>query len=333
MTAETILYIIIAGVISLALALFMYGYKTKYSKSLRWTFGVLRFITIFSLLVLLINPKFRSETYSIEKPNLPVLVDNSASIAELKQTDQVSSLLEKLEANKELNEKFTISYFSFGSDFGELDSLSFSERNSNISEAIEATNNLFKNEIAPTILVSDGNQTLGNDYEFVSATYKNPIYPFILGDSTKYTDLKIERLNTNRYAFLKNKFPVEVILVYNGTGAVNSQFIVTQGGTNVYSETITFSETNNSKTLNFTLPANSVGLQKYTAQIIPLEDEKNTNNNYKQFAVEVIDQATNVLIVSELLHPDIGVLKKSITANEQRTVTLKKPSGSLKFTE
>ncbi len=307
----------------------MYGYKNKYSRSLRWVFGVLRFITLFSLLVLLINPKFKSETYSVEKPKLPVLVDNSASIVELNQTNQVSALLEKLKNNEELNEKFDLSFFSFGSDFEELDSLSFSEKNSNLSKALEATDNLFKNENAPTILVTDGNQTLGSDYEFTSATYKNTIYPFILGDSTKHTDLKIERLNSNRYAFLKNKFPVEVILVYNGTNNVSSQFVISQNGTNVYQENVSFSEDNNSKTLNFTLPATSVGLQKYTAQIVPLEDEKNKTNNSKQFAVEVIDQATNVLVVSDIIHPDLGALKKSITTNEQRTVTFKKPSEAI----
>jgi len=307
----------------------MYGYKTKYSKSLRWIFGVLRFITLFLLLVLLINPKFKSETYSIEKPKLPVIVDNSASIVELKQTDNVSALLEKLKSNKELNEKFDLSFFSFGSDFDALDSLSFSEKNSNLSKALDATNELFKNETAPTILVTDGNQTLGSDYEFTSATYKNLIYPFILGDSTTYTDLKIERLNSNRYAFLKNKFPVEAILVYTGAGSVTSQFTITQGGTTIYRETISFSEDTNSKTLNFTLPASNVGLQKYTAKITPLEDEKNKTNNSKQFAVEVIDQATNVLVVSDIIHPDLGALKKAITANEQRTITIKKPSEAV----
>ncbi|PVW13811.1 VWA domain-containing protein [Marixanthomonas spongiae] len=326
MTTETILYICIAGVISLVLALFMYGYKTKYSKSLRWTFGILRFITLFSLLVLLINPKFKSETYSVEKPHLPVLVDNSASIAELEQTDNVSALLDKLKNNSALNDKYDVSYFSFGNDFGELDSLSFSEKNTDLSKALDATNALFKNETAPTILATDGNQTLGRDYEFSSATYKNAIYPLILGDSTTYTDLKIARLNSNRYAFLKNKFPVEVILVYNGTGSVRSQFIISQNGTTVYRETVAFSENANSKTLNFTLPASNVGLQKYVAQISPLEDEKNTTNNTKQFAVEVIDQATNVLVVSDIIHPDLGALKKAITANEQRTLTIKKPS-------
>ncbi len=303
----------------------MYGYKSKQKASLRWIFGILRFITLFSILILIINPKFKSETYTIEKPKLPVLLDNSSSIGELEQKENVLELLQKLKENKKLNDKFDISYFSFGSDFRENDSLSFDEKNTNISKALTSTNELFNNQTAPTLLITDGNQTLGNDYEFSSATFKNQIYPVIMGDSIKYTDLKIEQLNTNRYAFLKNQFPVEVILNYSGSALVNSEFIVTQGASTLYRTNVSFSENETSKTLNFTLSANSVGLQKYTAQILPLTDEKNKTNNNKQFAVEVIDQATNVLVVSKLSHPDLGALKKAITSNEQRTVSFKKP--------
>ena len=329
MTTATIFYIIIAGVLSIALAVFMYGYKSKQSGLLPWVFGILRFITLFAILLLIINPKFKSETYTIEKPKLPVLVDNSASIGELKQKENVSQLLQKLKGNSELNDKFDITYYSFGSDFRESDSLSFDEKNTNISKALASVNEIFKNQTAPTILITDGNQTLGNDYEFSSATFKNPIYPIIMGDSIKYTDLKIEQLNTNRYAFLKNQFPVEVILNYNGTNRVISEFVVTQGASTVYRTNVSFSDKETSKTLNFTLPANSVGLQKYNAQILPLTDEKNKTNNSKQFAVEVIDQATNVLVVSKITHPDLGVLKKAITTNEQRTVTFKKPAEAV----
>ncbi len=326
MTAETILYIIIAAVIAFAVAVFMYGYKAKQSGKQRWLYGILRFFSLFALLLLIINPKFKSETYSIEKPRLPVLIDNSTSIKELKQDTNVDDMLSNLRSNSNLNDKFDVTYYTFGSNLNGNDSVSYSEKNTNINKALASLNSVFKNETAPTVLITDGNQTLGTDYEFGAAGFKNSIYPVILGDSTLYTDLKIEQLNSNRYAFLKNQMPVEVILVYNGTTSANSQFSISQGGSTVYRENVSFTEQNNTRTISFTLPANSVGLQRYTAQIIPLQEEKNKTNNLKQFAVEVIDQATNVLIVSKLSHPDLGALRKSITSNEQRTVTFVKPA-------
>jgi len=330
MSSQTILYIITAGIIAIILAVFMYGYKTNYSSKNKWIYGSLRFIALFSVLLLLINPTFISETYTIVKPNLPVLVDNSASVLELKQVDAVTKFVESIKNNKALNEKFDISFYSFGNDFKIHDSLTFNENNTNISEALIATNELFKNEVAPTLLITDGNQTYGRDYEFVSLINKNPIYPIILGDNKKHVDLKIEELNTNRYVFLKNKFPVEVILNYTNDAAITTQFVVKKGGSVVYKETVSFSEASTTKIITFTLPALKVGIQKYTAQIIALKDENNIINNSKQFAVEVIDQATNVLIISDIVHPDIGMFKKSITSNEQRKVSIKKPLDAYK---
>jgi len=329
MTTQTVLYIIIAIIISILLAVFMYGYKTKFSKSTKWIYGSLRFVTIFSVLLLLINPIFKTETFSIIKPKLPILIDNSKSISELNQTLNVSDFVASLKSNKDLNEKFELSFYTFGNEFKINDSLTFNEKNTNISEALSLINQLFKDEVAPTILVTDGNQTLGDNYEFSSINFKNRIYPLVIGDSIKYLDLKIEQLNSNRYAFLRNNFPVEIILVYQGSKNITTQFEVKKGTTTVYKENIVFTKNDKTKILKFTLPASSVGFQKYTAQINPITEEKNKINNSKQFAVEVIDQSTNVLIVSDIVHPDIGALKRAIESNEQRKVTIKKPFEAL----
>ena len=291
--------------------------------------GVLRFSTLFSILVLIINPKFVSETFTIDKPKLPVVVDNSASVRALNQVENVNSLIKSLKENQALNDKFDLSFYSFGSNLRDSDSLTFTKKNTNISRALGSVNELFKNQTAPTLLITDGNQTIGSDYEFTSSELTNEVFPIILGDSITYTDIKIELLNTNRYAFLKNQFPVEVLLVYAGESSISSEFIVQQGNSIIYKEKLSFSLNDNTKTISFTIPALDVGLQKYKAQILPLQDEKNTTNNRKQFAVEVIDQATNVLVISEITHPDLGAFKKAITTNDQRRVTFKRPSEAI----
>src|SRR5690606_37145127 len=130
--------------------------------------------------------------------------------------------------------------------------------------------------------------------------FKQPIFPIILGDTIQHTDLKIEQLNVNRYAYLKNKFPVEIIAVYNGKSSVSTELKITSGNSTVHSQTLNFNTTNSSQVINVTLPAKSVGVQTYKATLVPLENEKNVVNNVKNFAVEVIDQKTNVAIVSDI---------------------------------
>lgn len=326
MDTQTSFYIIIAGITSFILAFLMYKYKSKTTANISWTLLILRFLTLFALGVLIINPTFNNSTSYFEKPQLPVLIDNSASIKHLEQTHSAEELYNQLRNHSELNDKFDISYYSFGSTIEPVDSLNFDENNTNIASALKTINNLYRNQIAPTVLVTDGNQTIGTDYEFAISNSKNQILSVILGDSIVYPDLKIEQLNTNRYAFLKNKFPVEIVLSYNGSDDVDSELIVYHNEAIVYRQSLEFSKNKNSHIVNFTLPAEQVGVQKYRATLTPLENEKNATNNTKSFAVEVIDQATQVLMISSISHPDIGALKRAVTSNEQRTFELKNPA-------
>src|SRR5690606_35746427 len=237
------------------------------------------FLTLFSVLLLLINPKFEKVTYFNEKPNLVIAVDNSESVSYLKQNEKAKQLLDVLKSNKELNERFNLDVYSFGKEVKPLDSLTFNERQSNVAQVFDNLNQVYNTSIARTIVIADGNQTYGNDYEFATNKFKQPIFPIILGDTIQHTDLKIEQLNVNRYAYLKNKFPVEIIAVYNGKSSVSTELKITSGNATVYSKVVNFSTTNSSQVINVTLPANTFGVQTYKATLIPLENEKNVVNN------------------------------------------------------
>ncbi|ULC58243.1 VWA domain-containing protein [Flaviramulus sp. BrNp1-15] len=321
MQTETLLYIILAAIVALLVALFQYINKKKSMSKLNMLFSFLRFISVFSVLLLLINPSFDQVKLSIEKPNLVIAIDNSSSIKHLNQNEQTSKFIESLTNNQDLKEKFNIELYTFGESLKTFDSLSFSENQTNIFNAFSQLSQVYKQTISPTLLITDGNQTYGNDYQFITTSYNQPIYPIVLGDTITHTDLKIEQLNVNKYAYLKNRFPIEAILVYNGSDNINSNFIVTRGNSTVYSKPISFSKENNSSVINFTLPANAVGVSNFKATLVPIENEKNKINNSKNFAVEVINEKTKIAVVSDLIHPDLGTLKKSIESNEQRSVT------------
>ncbi|HEY0092461.1 MAG TPA: hypothetical protein VGB43_08245, partial [Flavobacterium sp.] len=148
----------------------------------------------------------------------------------------------------------------------------------------------------------------------------------VLGDTTTFLDLRVERLNVNKYAFHKNKFPVEVFLQYSGTKTVMATFSIAKGNSILNRQAITFSPSKRSAVINVLLPAENTGVQIFKASVTSKEQEKNAYNNSKNFAVEVIDQKTSVAIVSAINHPDLGALKRSIENNAQRKVTIIKPA-------
>ena len=326
MQTETILYIIIAGIAALSLALFQYIYKSKINTKLKYGLTALRTISLLGILLLIVNPKVESINYYTEKPNLVLAIDNSESISYLDQDSIANLAINELRNNLELNERFEIDTYTFSKVLNSTDSISFNKRQTNISSTLSQISQVYKDKTAPIILISDGNQTLGNDYSFITNAVNQPIYPLILGDSTLYSDLSIKQLNVNRYTFLKNRFPVEVILSYSGQETISTEVKIWRGNSVVYSKTVQFSDTKTSEIINTTLLANSVGVKTYRVELVPLDEEKNKVNNYQNFGVEVIDQKTNIALVYDQLHPDLGALKKSIESNEQRSVSILNPN-------
>ena len=312
--------IIFALFLSLSIAFLHYFYKEKYSVKNTILLFVLRTMSIFLLILLLINPIIKQVKLQSIKPVLAVLVDNSQSISFFNEGKNIVSFVQEIKDDLSIKEKFDIQEFSFGNKLNKLDSLSFTDLQTNISEAISSQNQLYSNKIAPIILVTDGNQTIGNDYEFLDSNQK--IFPIVFGDTIQYKDLKIEQLNVNKFSYLKNKFPVEVFLKYQGKKKITSQFSIQFEGKTVFTKKIGFSSTNNSKTITTNLISNKKGLQKYTASIREIKGEKNIKNNTKKFSVDVIDEQTKILILASVLHPDLGALKKSIESNQQRLVDI-----------
>ncbi|MEL6918370.1 MAG: VWA domain-containing protein, partial [Bacteroidota bacterium] len=330
MQTGTLVLIMVAAVVSLAIVLFQYYYKTKSRAKLHVLLSFLRFLTLFCTFLLLINPKFAKNSYALEKANLVILADNSSSIDPSMGKMGTAEILKQLEENGALQDQYSTDQYSFGTALKEMDTLSFKEKNTDITNALIGIDEIYAQSNTAILLLTDGNQTLGQDYGYYSGNEGFPVYPIVLGDTTRYEDICIDKVNLNKYAFLKNKYPVEIYVSYEGAGPVNTSVSIAVNGKRVFSETIAFSNSSNSKIINTVLSADTVGLKTLRVEARPLRNEKNVQNNRKDMAIEVIDEKTKIVIISDVLHPDIGALIKSIESNEQRSVTVRKPNSGLK---
>jgi hypothetical protein len=307
MTTNTVLLIFLSLLIAGAYSYYNYYYKSKIKLKVHLVFAFLRFTTVFCVLLLLINPIITNKTLEIVKTPLVIAVDNSSSISELKATQTTLELYEKLTSNSELKDKFDVQTYRFDSDFESSENFDFKGKQTNIDEIAKNVKSINKNSVFPTVLITDGNQTSGNDCVF-SFDPNNKVFPIIVGDTTTYLDLRISQLNANKYAFYKNKFPVEIVLNYSGTKALTSNFTISQGKTVLNSQLVSFSPSKKSVVITALLPANKTGVQIYKVAITSKEKEKNNYNNYFNFAVEVIDQKTEIALISSINQPDLGAV-------------------------
>ena len=328
MQLQTVFLILFAAILALGLVIFQYYYKSKSKGTLYIALSFLRFVALFCVFLLLINPKITKEQYSLEKANLIILADNTTSIGQANGVNQLVNAKKLIEENTNIAEKFNVSEYVFGTELNSLDSLSFTEKATNIGRALSSLNEIFAGSNTAILMLTDGNQTLGEDYEFSGGRQKFPIYPIVVGDTTSYQDIRIDQVNTNKYAFLKNKYPMEIFVSYQGKNTVSTTLTITEAGQNLYRKQIVLSETENSLIINTVLDATTVGIKNIKISLSPLENERNIANNSRQIGIEVIDEKTNIALVSNMLHPDLGALKKAIESNEQRSVSIIKPSLS-----
>ncbi|WP_394748746.1 VWA domain-containing protein [Spongiimicrobium salis] len=329
MQTTTLALMILAAIAALGLVLLQYYYKTKKRGKLQKLLSFFRFIALFSLFLLLINPKMIKEEYELEKANLIVLSDNSSSIAATQGIAQLNQVGNALRENTALSDKFNIEHYSFGAFLNDRDSLSFSEKTTDITKALTTAEEIFGKENSAVVVLTDGNQTLGRDYEFYGNTTSGfPIYPVVIGDTTQYEDIRVGQVNSNAYAFLKNKFPLETYILYEGKGSVTSNVKIQMNGKVIHQERVQLSEANTTKKINILIEANTVGVKTIKISADPLQNEKNRENNSKSTAVEVIDEKTKIAVISAIKHPDVGALRKAIESNEQRAASIYGPNAA-----
>ena len=119
------------------MAFFQYFYKVKHRSKDILFLAILRGLSFFAIILLVINPTIKSQQFEDISPVLNVLIDNSSSINYANQGEEVQKLKDEISTNTEINKKFTVNYYSFSDDLYLLDSLSFDKPRTNIIKTLK----------------------------------------------------------------------------------------------------------------------------------------------------------------------------------------------------
>ena len=101
MTTNTILLLLLSLLIAGGLSFFQYIYKAKNKSKIGWFLAFLRFLSLFGILLLLINPILTRKTLEVVKTPLPIVIDNSSSISFLKANERTLELYKKMQSNSD----------------------------------------------------------------------------------------------------------------------------------------------------------------------------------------------------------------------------------------
>jgi hypothetical protein len=87
---------------------------------------------------------------------------------------------------------------------------------------------------------------------------------------------------------------------------------VSKNGQTYFQENISIANDAYLRTIDLTLDASEIGIQKYTIELSSISNEVTLINNRKDLFIDVLDSREKVLIVAHAPHPDLNALRDAI---------------------
>ncbi|HZL11421.1 MAG TPA: hypothetical protein VFC65_15655 [Prolixibacteraceae bacterium] len=271
---------------------------------------ILRFLSLFLIFLFLLSPLMERTKKIKQLPILAVAFDNSQSVqpysSELGHFEQ--SLKDRFAGDYQLE------FWSFGEKVENTETFTGTERRSDYGQLIQSVkNNYINKNIGALILFGDGIYNQGQNPENFASGLKFPVYTIGVGDTARKTDAVIGNVKTNKVAFLKNKFPVEIELKFSKLKNKMAYIDIENNHQQIYSSTISIVSDDDFKLELASLEATHAGLQHYKIRIRPFDGEVNLKNNEFEFVIQILENKQKILLLSDGPHPDMGAIRNSLS--------------------
>lgn len=321
-------YLLIFLVAALGVAFLLY-FRNKDSRELtrnqRTVLMALRFFSFILIAFFLLSPFLKSLKKIVQNPIIVAAWDNSGSVISTADSVQLAQEMIQLKnrITSELGQDYSLINYTFGQET-ELDGeLNFSEKKSDYSNLITTlTNNHFNDNIGALLLAGDGIYNQGKNPVNMQENITFPVYSIGLGDTTEFTDARIQGIRVNRTSFSGNRFPVEADTHFTKLEGRPLRLAVLEEGKEVASTVITPANDDYFQSHQFILEAGEAGLKHFTVTVETTENEQNTKNNTARFVVNVLENKQKILILSDGHHPDIGALKNTLEQQKSYDVSV-----------
>ncbi len=295
-------------------------------KPFRITAAVLRFFSILLVLLLLFSPLFRTLSKEKENPIIVVVQDNSRSIALNKDSvfyrNDYSIRLKQL--TESLSKDYETVFYTAGEALNRDGALTLNEKATDYETVFRELESIYAGRnIGAIVFAGDGLFNKGIHPVYRVKNLKAPVYSIALGDSSLQRDAYIRRVNTNKIAYLNNKFPVEINLGADKIKGRNLQVKVSDESKVLFTQNLTAGDDRFDQTINILLDADKPGIRKYTVTLSSDGQEYTLRNNSYSFYLEVIDGRRKILLLADGPHPDLGALMQAYSVNENYEAELK----------
>jgi uncharacterized membrane protein len=264
---------------------------------------VLRWLAIALVVGCLLDPQWIERVVHPQKARLAVLIDASKSMT---TRDVPGGRLATAQAwaQRELYDpkpaNVEVSAFAFSQSMTALAELKSASPTGRVTEISRALENLLaapaEEPWSGVVILSDGIETSTQSPEAVARQFRRrgiPIYTVVTGTTNDAKDVVIENVQVKRA--VPNEAPTRVVLTVRSTGFSNqlAAIKIARDREVLVAQDVRLNGGSQQIELNFT--PRQKGFQIYDVSLAPLPGEWLTSNNYRRFALEVIDPTIRVL--------------------------------------
>jgi len=316
------LFVVLSIILAAGISYFLYFRNTE-SVSLTTTqkvfLAILRCLSLFLIFLFLLSPLIERTKKIKQLPILAVAFDNSQSVQPYGASyNEFAKTLK----NRFIDD-YQLEFWSFGGKVENTESFTGTDRRSDYGQILKSLKNNYLNKnIGALILFGDGIYNQGQDPDNFASGLKFPVYSIGVGDTTRKTDASIRNVKTNKIAFLKNKFPIEIELKFSKLKNKIAYIDIENNHKSVYSTTVSITSDDDFKLEFANLEASQVGMQHYKIKIRSFDGEANLKNNEYEFVIQIMENKQKILMLSDSPHPDLGAIRTSIKELQNYDVKL-----------
>lgn len=305
-------FIVLSVVLAAGISFLIYFRNTD-SANLSFTqrilLAFLRFFSLLLVFLLLLAPLIEHTKKVKQLPVLAVAIDNSQSVQSY--SSSVSKLKEELK--NRFSSGYQLDFWSFGEKVENTEAFTGAERRSDYGQLVKTLKgNYINRNIGAMILLGDGIYNQGQDPSNLITGTRVPVYTVGIGDTTRKVDALIRNVKTNKVAFLKNRFPVEIELNFSKLRNKIAFIDIEHNQHSVYSSTVAINSDDDFKLEFANLEASETGMLHYKIKIRAFEGEVNLKNNEYEFVIQVLENKQKILMLSDGSHPDLGAIRTSL---------------------
>lgn len=299
------------------------------SRSLRLVLGVMRFLTLFLALLLLLEPILTAITEERTPPVIALLHDDSESMLAHKDSafvrQKLPGLVEALKQELAAGDVVVRPYM-FG---GELDRTSESSDQpeykrpaTDVSRALEETAEQYANQnLGGVICITDGIYTQGKNPVNALGNINVPVFTALAGDTAQPRDLVIESVLHNDVSYLNTETPVQVNVRALGAGDRQVEVRLANRGRQLATQVVNLTAAGNVGTANFNIKLTEPGIQQFEVHISEIDNEISYKNNHQLFFIKVLETRLNIALIASAPHPDLGALRKALLKDDRYRVS------------